>query len=68
MSNGFPLEPWTGEVVGEMHVRGIRSYDLAKAIGWRPNYLSGILNGKRRSANAESKIRAALATIPTRGF
>lgn len=52
--------PWTGEIVGKMHMHGITSIQLAKKLKINPKYLSAVLNGKRDPANAEQRVRAAL--------
>ena len=36
---------WTGALIGEMHLKGVTAKQLAKAAGWNPKYLSGVLNG-----------------------
>ena len=54
---------WTGDIVGEMHRKGITAKQLADAIGWHPKYLSAVLNGHKMPAKAEEKIRDALKTL-----
>ena len=56
-------EPWTSKVVAEMHANKIKQKDLAKAIGWTPEYVSMVLNGKRNPSNAQKKIEMAIASI-----
>lgn len=51
---------WTGEIVGEMHIKNVSAKDLAKVLGWNPKYLSAVLNGHREPKNAERIIRDAL--------
>lgn len=51
---------WTGDVVGKMHLAGVRKSDLAKAIGCTPEYLSMILNGHRSPKDAQQTVEAAL--------
>lgn len=51
---------WTGNVVGKMHLAGVRKSDLAKAIGYTPEYLSMILNGHRSPKDAQKTIESAL--------
>ena len=51
---------WTGDVVGKMHLAGVRKSDLAKAIGYTPEYLSMILNGHRSPKDAQKTIESAL--------
>jgi len=51
---------WTGEIVGRMHIAGVTAKQLAKVAGWHPKYLSAVLNGHRKSKNAEQTLRKAL--------
>lgn len=51
---------WTGEIIGEMHIKNVKAKDLAKVLGWHPKYLSAVLNGHREPKNAEQIIRDAL--------
>lgn len=48
-------EPWTGHVVGRMHTYGIKQDELASKCGFTPQYLSMLLNGKKRFTNEDSK-------------
>lgn len=57
------LAKWTGDVVGALHVNNIEIRELAKKIGWAPEYLGKILNGKREPKNAEEKIKSALEEL-----
>lgn len=54
---------WTGELIGEMHLRGVSAKELAKAVGWNPKYLSVVLNGHSEPKGAEDKLRAALHNL-----
>lgn len=56
---------WTGELVGEMHMKGISAKQLAEAVGWNPKYLSGVLNCHYEPKGAEAKLRAALERLTT---
>lgn len=58
---------WTGELIGEMHLKGVVAKQLAKEIGWNPKYLSCVLNGHYEPRGAKLKLRAALGrlTAPT---
>lgn len=63
---------WTGELIGEMHIRGVTAKQLAAEAGWHENYLSMVLNGHKEPKGAEQKLRAALerltaAQIETQG-
>ena len=57
------LAKWTGDVVGALHVHNIEIRELAKKIGWAPEYLGKILNGKREPKNAEEKVKSALEEL-----
>ena len=54
---------WTGEIVGKLHTRGVTKAQLADEAGYRREYVSMILNGKRTSPGAESKLKEALERI-----
>lgn len=49
------LEPWTGEVVGRMHIAGISHRELATACGFADNYLSYVLHGKKKGGKSRSR-------------
>lgn len=51
-------EPWTGHVVGRMHTYGIKGEELAIKCGYTPQYLSMILNGKKKFTSNEAKLNA----------
>jgi len=57
------LEQWTGDVVGKMHVHGVTVKQLAIHMGVRPEYLSKLLSGSRKTKNAEKMIRTALQDL-----
>ena len=50
-------EPWTANVVGRMHQYGISQSELARKCGYAPQYVSQILNGKKRFSSNESKMK-----------
>lgn len=54
---------WTGELIGEMHIKGVTAKQLAKMVGWNPKYLSTVLNGHYEPKGAEEKLRAALTRL-----
>ena len=56
-------EKWTGEVVGLMHVNRISYQLLADKIGWHVKYLSAVMNGHRKPADAEQMVKSALYEI-----
>ena len=51
---------WTAEIIGEMHIMGIKAKELALEVGWHPKYLSAVLNGHREPRNAEKTLKEAL--------
>ena len=53
------LEPWTGEVVGRMHIAGISYRELADACGYANTYLSCVLHGKK---GMKAKSRKGMST------
>lgn len=57
------VEPWTGEVVGIMHVNRIKQSQVADKMGVTNDWVSMILNGKKSPKGAEERIRAAIAEI-----
>lgn len=54
---------WTGEIVGKLHTHGVTKAQLADEAGYRREYVSMILNGKRTSPGAKSKLEEALERI-----
>lgn len=54
---------WTADLIGEMHMRGITSKQLAEEVGWHSKYLSVVLNGHRDPKGAEEKLKAALERL-----
>lgn len=56
---------WTGKLIGEMHLLGVTSKELAAEVGWHPKYLSVVLNGHKEPRGAEEKLRAALSRLKT---
>lgn len=54
---------WTAEVIGQMHLAGITSKQLAEKIGWHEKYLSVVLNGHREPKEAEQTVKAALESL-----
>lgn len=59
--------PWTGEVVGKMHLAQVSGPSLAEEVGWHPKYLSKVLNGRVSPAGAEAKVKAALDRLIKEG-
>lgn len=57
------VEKWTGRLVGKMHNERIRAEDVASELGVSTAYVSMILNGKRKPADAKGRFEAAVNTI-----
>lgn len=57
------MENWIANVVGKMHVNNISNIELAKQLNVTPQYISGILNGKKSPKRAEERITAAVNEI-----
>ena len=56
---------WTAEVIGEMHLAGIKGRDMAKEMGMTAAYVSMVLGGKRTPPGAEERFREALDRLKT---
>lgn len=54
---------WTGELIGEMHIKGVTMKQLAAEVGWHEKYLSVVMNGHKEPKKAEEKLRAALERL-----
>lgn len=54
---------WTAEIVGKMHLHGIKRSDMAEELKCTPEYVSAVLNGKRHPKDAETKFRAAVDSL-----
>lgn len=54
---------WTGSIVGEMHLYGIKGIELAAELDWNPKYLSTVLNSSDPPKGAKEKISSALARL-----
>ena len=61
------LSQWTGELVGKLHLHGITQLELANELGYSPEYVSSVLNGKRSPKEAEQKFNDAFIRIISRG-
>ena len=48
-------EEWTGVVVGKMHQFGITNKELGDRCGYTTQYISMLLNGKKKFKNLNSK-------------
>lgn len=60
------IERWTGRVIGEMHNCEITFDELANELGVTKNYISMILNCKRKPKDIKSKIENAVKVIKER--
>ena len=58
-------EEWTGFVVGKMHQFGITQAELAGRCGYTIQYISMVLNGKKKYASPESKEKTKNHVIGT---
>ena len=58
-------EEWTGIVVGKMHQWGITEKELAGRCGYTTQYISMLLNGKKRFQTEESKERTKIRVMTT---
>lgn len=57
------MEAWTGQLVGKMHINGIRGQDVAREAGISHSYFSQILNGKRNPDGMRERMEAAVERI-----
>ena len=60
------IEPWTGEIVAELHINHISQTELAREIGCTPQYVSMALSGTKKSSTIEQRMREAIARIVDR--
>lgn len=51
---------WTAELIGKMHLNGVKRKELASKLGLNEKYVIMVLNGKREPLNAEERFNAAL--------
>lgn len=56
-------EPWTGDLIGQMHNNGVTYDDLAAELNCTKSYISMIFNGKRSPAGAREKLFAAFDAV-----
>ena len=56
-------EEWTGIVVGKMHQWGISERELATECGYSTQYISMLLNGKKKFTSEKSKERTKKKVI-----
>ena len=46
---------WTANLIGKMHLNGIKRKDLAAQLGLHEKYVIMVLNGKKEPPNAEER-------------
>lgn len=51
---------WTADVIGKMHLNQITAKRLAEHLGYTPEYVSMVLNGKKEPKNGEQVFRLAV--------
>ena len=51
---------WTADIIGQMHINKATGKALAEKLGYTPEYVSAVLNGKREPKNAEQIFRRGL--------
>lgn len=56
-------EPWTGDLIGKMHVNRVTFDDLAAEMNCTKSYVSMILNGARSPAGAQDRMNAAFDRV-----
>lgn len=54
---------WNSEFAGKLRSSNIKQIELAAHLGYSPEYVSAVLNGKRNPKNAESKFKEALEQL-----
>ncbi len=56
-------EAWTGEIVGLLHINNLTQADIAEQMGVTKEYVSMLLNGKKKAKGAEERMRLAISEI-----
>lgn len=54
------IAQWIAGAVGKMHIHRIENRELASKMGFTPQYVSMVLNGKKTPKNAESRFCQAI--------
>ena len=57
------MDSWIANAVGEMHINKISNIDISKKLGVTAEYVSMLLNGTKKPANAETRIMTAIDDI-----
>lgn len=56
-------DAWTGVLVGKMHNKGVTYDELAAQLGVSKGYVSMVLNGARKPADARQRFNDAFTAI-----
>lgn len=54
---------WTGVLVGKMHNEQVSNIELANELGFTVEYVSMVLNGRKKPANAKERFNRAFVAI-----
>jgi plasmid maintenance system antidote protein VapI len=65
VERGDILEKWIATAVGKMHINRITHTDLAQKMGVTREYVTMILNGRKKPSGAKSRIMTAIDEIIT---
>lgn len=57
------MDSWIANAVGLMHINKIGNKELAKKLGVTAEYVSMLLNGKKKPISAEKRIMTAISDI-----
>lgn len=57
---------WTGVLVGKMHNEQVSNIELANELGFTVEYVSMVLNGRKKPANAKERFNRAFNAIVER--
>ncbi|MGN0595037.1 MAG: hypothetical protein ACI4I6_07755 [Hominimerdicola sp.] len=57
------MTDWIAKAVGLMHINHIKNIDVAEHLNYKPEYISMILNEKKKPKNAEKMIMTAINEI-----
>lgn len=60
-------DAWTGVLIGKMHNKGVTYDALAAQLGVTKSYVSMVLNGARKPANARQRFNDAFNAIVANG-
>jgi plasmid maintenance system antidote protein VapI len=56
-------DKWTGQVLGKMHINGIRAGDVAQEMGVSRPRVSQILNGENVQVETRQRLESAVDAI-----